>query len=119
MLNLFKILFVVNFIKSNKRALFYIVVLIALLLISPYLFDDIFQFISKKDKAFWVFTKWGVFSFLIITIVFKCYKIFTQSSQKISGFLEPDESDNIHRSLINKKLQSKGEKIKNKYRVKQ
>lgn len=119
MLNLFKFLFVVNFIKSNKKALFYIVVLITLLLIVPYLFDDIFQFISKKDKAFWVFTKWLMLTSLGIAIAFKCYKIFTKSALKINEFLELDEPNNIHKNLINIKLQSKGEKIKNKYRVKQ
>ena len=119
MLKLFKFLFIVDFIKSNKKTLFYIVVLIALLLILPYLFDDLFQFINQKDKAFWVLAKWLMLILLIISIVFKCYKIFKKSALRINGFLEKSESDNIHKGLINKKLQSKGEKIKNKYRLKQ
>ena len=119
MLNLFKFLFIVDLIKSNKKALFYIVVLFALLLILPHLFDDIFQFMGKEDKGFWVFAKWLTLSTLIIAIAFKCYKIFTQSVLKINGYCEHDESDNIHKGLTKKGLLSKGQKIKNKYRVKQ
>jgi hypothetical protein len=118
MLNLFKFLVVVDFIKSNKKALFYIMVLIALVSILPYLFDDIFQFISTKDKAYWVFVKWSMLTVLIITIAFKCYKVFNKPALKIKEFLEKTESDNVHKAVISKPLLSKGEKIKSKYRVK-
>jgi len=118
MLNLFKFLVVVNFIKSNKKALFYIVVLIALVSILPYLFDDIFQFISTKDKAFWVFVKWSILTALFFTILFKCYTVFNKPALKIKEFLEKTESEKIHKAVISKPLLSKGEKIKSKYRVK-
>jgi len=119
MLNLFKFIVIVDFIKSNKKALFYIMVLFALVSILPYLFDDIFQFISKKDKAFWVFVKWIMLTALIIIILFKCYTIFNEPALKIKKILEKTESENIHKAVISKPLQSKGEKIKSKYRVKQ
>jgi len=117
MLNLFKFLVIVDFIKSNKKALFFIVALIALVSILPYLFDDIFQFISKKDKALWVFVKWSMLTTLFITIIFKCYKIFNKPALKIKEFLEKTESENTHKALINKSLLSKGEKIKSKHRA--
>ncbi len=119
MLNLFKFLVVVDFIKSNKKALFYIVALIALVSILPYLFDDIFQFISKQDKALWVFVKWSILTTLFIMIIYRCYKVFNKPALKIKEFLEKTESENIHKAVISKPLQSKGEKIKSKYRVKQ
>jgi len=119
MFNLFKFLVVVDFVKSNKKALFYIVLLSALLLILPYLFDDVFQFFSKKDKALWVFVKWGMLTALFITVVFKCYKVFNKPALKIKEFLEKTQTENTHKEIINKPLLSKGEKIKSKYRVKQ
>lgn len=119
MLNLFKFLVIVDFIKSNKKALFYIVMLIALISILPYLFDDIFQFISKKDKVFWVFVKWIILTALMITVLLQCYNVFNDPALKIKKILEKKESENIHKIVISKPLQSKGEKIKSKYRVKQ
>ena len=119
MLTLFKFLFIADFIKSNKKTLFYIVVLIVLLLILPYLFEDLFQLINQKDKAFWVLAKWLMLFLLILCIVYKCFKIFKRTVLRINGPLEKSESDNIHKNLIKKTLHSKGEKIKNKYRLKQ
>ena len=120
MLNLFKFLFIIDVFKSNKKAFFYIVILIVLLLILPFVFEDIFQFINHEDKAFWILTKWLLLILLLICIVFKVYNIFKKSALRINGLLEKNESDHIYKSLINMKLQSKGEKIKikNKHRVK-
>ena len=119
MIKLLKVLFIVNFITSNKKALFYIVLLIALFLTLPYFFDDIFQFTSQKDKAFWVFVKWFMLTSLFTVILFKCYKTFNQPALKLTAFLDKTAAENTYKDVTSQQVLSKGDKIKNKHRVKQ
>lgn len=117
MFNFFKLLFVINFIKSNVKQFVILALLMFLLFTAPYVFDDILTLVPVGDRLVWVLTKWALLVFIISSICRVVYKIAVKPIKNTYLLVEKREVlQHKHPLLTKKYLLSKGERIKNKYR---
>ncbi|PKI12716.1 hypothetical protein [Colwellia sp. 12G3] len=117
MFNFFKLVFAINFIKSNVKQFITLAMLILLFYIVPHIFDDILTLVASSSRLAWVLIKWAILLLLIVGICRVIYIISVKPVESIYLFVEKEDMS-VHKQelLVKKHLLSKGDRIKNKYR---